>query len=196
MRPTAAIELALTGHAEWLETVDKLPDADFGRPSLLPDWSRARVVAHLAHKSQSHVAPFVGATAGQVRPQWPDGRAAAEIETLEWSQRPPREVREVLAASFQALEAAWVALPPDRWAHFGVSSAGQRSMTEFVDRHLRDTYVHLVDLGVGYLPEHWPDAFVGPELSKRLRDLPDRAAGFDLLAWLLGRASAPTLSPW
>jgi hypothetical protein len=38
---------------------------------------------------------------------------------------------------------------------------------------------------------------VEAELIKRLRDLPDRADHADLLAWLLGRASAPTLvEPW
>ena len=69
-------------------------------------------------------------------------------------------------------------------------------MKEFVERHLRDVFVHHVDLDVGYRPRDWPSAFVNIELPKRLRDLPGRAESHDLLAWLLGRTAAPELAPW
>lgn len=69
-------------------------------------------------------------------------------------------------------------------------------MIEFVERHLRDVFVHHVDLDSGYEPSDWPTAFVSRELPKRLHDLPDRAEPSALLAWLLGRTRAPGLGPW
>ena len=69
-------------------------------------------------------------------------------------------------------------------------------MTEFVERHLRDVFVHHADLDVGYGPRNWPAAFVTKELPKRLQDLPGRADPSDILAWLLGRSTAPELAPW
>jgi hypothetical protein len=53
-----------------------------------------------------------------------------------------------------------------------------------------------VDLGIGYRVSDWPPIFVERELAKRLPSLPDRADHSDLLAWLLGRATAPDLEPW
>lgn len=196
MRPSEPLELAIAGHAEWLETLERLTDVEFEQPSLLPGWSRARVIAHLAHKSQSHVAPFEGAIANEVRPQWSDGQAAAERETEQWSHLSAPELRARLIESFDAIETAWATMPEDAWTRNGISSAGSRSMIEFVDRHLRDVYVHHADLGVGYTAADWPEGFVKRELAKRLRDLPGRAASHDLLAWLLGRAPTPKLSPW
>jgi hypothetical protein len=76
-------------------------------------------------------------------------------------------------------------------------TAGPRTMTEIVTHHLRSVEVHHVDLDIGYLVSSWPPIFVDGELAKRLRALPNRADHADLLAWLLGRATAPELlGPW
>jgi hypothetical protein len=69
-------------------------------------------------------------------------------------------------------------------------------MSEFVERHMRDVFVHYVDLDLGYDPADWPPIFVGTELPKRLRDLAVRTDPAALLAWLLGRAPSPELGPW
>lgn len=196
MRPLEAIETAIVGHAGVLTAAVSLDDDQSAQPSLLPGWSRARVIAHLAHKSWSHVAVFEGAVVGEVRAQYPEGQTTAEAETKAWSLRTSGELHEVLRDGFAALERSWERLPDDAWLRCGVSSAGERTMTEFVQRHLRDVFVHHVDLGIGYGPHDWPAAFVSTELPKRLRDLPGRAEPHAMLAWLLGRSPAPELTPW
>src|SRR3954447_24305498 len=196
MGPAEHIEAALAGHQEVLSAATGLDGRALREPSLLPGWSRARVLAHLAHKSRSHVQVFAGARAGEVRSQYPEGQPAADAEVLAWSELPAEDLRRRLADSFSALESAWAELPDDAWTRIGISSAGERSMTEFVHRHMRDVFVHHVDLDVGYRPADWPGTFVGTELPKRLRDLPDRADSRSLLAWLFGRAPAPQLGPW
>lgn len=196
MRPRSAIETAIVGHREVLTATARLDDTQAAQPSLLPGWSRARVMAHLAHKSWSHVTVFEGAVLDDVRAQYPEGQAAAEEETEAWSGRSVETLQGLLGDGFAALERSWDRLPDEAWARRGRSSAGDRSMAEFVERHLRDVFVHHVDLDVGYGPHNWPPAFVTTELPKRLRNLPGRAEPHELLAWLLGRAPAPELAPW
>lgn len=135
-------------------------------------------------------------SSGDTREQYPGGRTAAEAETEAWSQRGAGELCAFLRDGFTALERSWDRLPGEAWTRRGVSSAGARSMAEFVERHLRDVFVHHVDLGVGYDARDWPPAFVNTELTKRLRDLPGRAESHAILSWLLGRAPAPELAPW
>jgi len=196
MRPVEQIEAAIAGHVEMLRTVRGLHESALLEPSLLPGWSRARVLAHLAHKSRSHVDVFVGACVGEVRFQYSAGQASADAEALEWSELSTGDLCRRLSDSFAVLESAWEDLPQDAWNRRGISSAGDRSMTEFVERHMRDVFVHYVDLDVGYRPADWPAIFVSTELPKRLRGLPDRTEPGALLAWLFGRAPAPELGPW
>jgi maleylpyruvate isomerase len=101
-----------------------------------------------------------------------------------------------LTTALGELEAAWDRLPDHPWTAEGITTAGRRSMTEIVARHLRDVEVHHVDLDVGYAPSDWPAEFVELELAKRLRDLDRRADRAALLAWLLNRCPAPELGPW
>lgn len=65
MRPAELIDTAVRGHLEVLNAVNRFDHSDTLAASLLPGWSRARVIAHLAHKSNSHVNVFEGARLGQ-----------------------------------------------------------------------------------------------------------------------------------
>ena len=196
MRPRDAIEAVTAGHRQIATAVASLDDDGMRQPSLLPGWSRARVIAHLAHKSRSHVLVIEAARAGSLGNQYPDGQDVADVESEAWSQRPTDELVGLLVDGFAALEDAWAQTPDDAWTRRGISSAGPRSMLEFVERHMRDVFVHHVDLAIGYRPSDWPLVFVNTELPKRLRDLRTRAEPSALLAWLLGRTAAPELSGW
>ena len=63
--------------------------------------------------------------------------------------------------------------------------------------------MHHADLGLGYTPAAWPDAYVAVELPLALSTLDDRVADpadrRRLLTWLIGRSEQPTdlaLAPW
>jgi maleylpyruvate isomerase len=195
MQPTAFISVCVAGHHRVVQTVDRLDDDAFERPSLLPGWSRGDVVAWLALKSRSHAYVLDGAMVGEVRSQFPDDYDQPSTVRRE-ACLGATHLRAALTAALSELEAAWDRLPDHLWTSAGITTAGQRSMAEIVARHLRDLEVHHVDLDAGYTPSDWPAEFVELELAKRLRDLDRRADRATLLAWLLGRCPAPELGPW
>lgn len=195
MKPVAQIAACRSSHRRLTASVTNMSDTDFRTPSLLPGYSRGHVVAHLINKAHAHVLVFEGAACGEVRrlhplDHDPDAAAAAG------SRRSADAFRVDLQHAFQTLEAAWDSLREDLWDREAIMMAGPRAMTEVVAHHFRNVEVHHVDLDTGYTPAAWPDEFVVPELEKRLRALPARADNASLLAWLLGRAPAPPLTPW
>ncbi len=193
MKPVDTIAACRTSHRLLLASLASLTDEDFRGPSLLPGYSRGHVVTHLANKVKAHVLIFGGPPAGEVRRLHPDGYdpdLAADLG----ASRSPSELRFDLARVFALLEATWEALDDAHWDRQGMMTAGPRTMAEIVAHHLRNVEVHHVDLDIGHGPSDWPSILVENELSKRLRSLPDRADHGDILAWLLGRASAPKLT--
>jgi maleylpyruvate isomerase len=196
MKPLAYIDACCTSHRQLLAGLAPLTDDDFRSPSLLPRYSRAHVVTHLANKAKAHVEILGGPAAGEIRQLHPDGHdpdLAADVGAA----RSAAELRSDLTQSLERLEVAWDALDPPMWDRQGIMAAGPRTMAEIVTHHLRNVEVHHVDLDIGYRVADWPPIFVEGELPKRLRSLPDRADHADLLAWLIGRAPAPELfGPW
>ncbi len=195
MRPTALIAMGLAGHRRVIQAVNRLSDDEFGAPSLLPDWSRSDVIAWVALKSKSHVYLMDGPTLGELRRQFPDDYDQLAMVRSEASQE-AEHLRSTLAIAFHELEASWRRLTDHLWTSEGITTAGRRSMTEILARHLRDVEIHHVDLDVRYQPSDWPTEFVDLELAKRLGDLDRRADRAELLAWLLGRRPAPQLGLW
>lgn len=198
MRPTEVIEACLASHRRLEAAVGSLSDEELRVPSLLPGWSRAHVLTHLAQKTATHIWLIGGAEADEVCEQYPSGHSHAQIgiDVEAGSVRPASALRDDLSRSFEELEAAWARLEDEHLSRTGICVPGARSMSQIVDRHLRDVEVHHVDLDIGYSPSDWPESFVTTELAKRLADLPGRASHHALLAWLFGRSDAPDLEPW
>lgn len=190
------IDACRSANRSFVVAVARLSDDELASPSLLPGWSRRHVVAHVINKNEAHIGLFGGPLAGEVRRLHPDGYdpdGAADAGAMLVTS----DLRAALERSFEQLEEAWDALDDDMWSSQGIMTAGPRTMLEIAGHHLRNVEVHHVDLDVGFQPCDWSDRFVEAELAKRLRALPDRADHADLLAWLLGRASAPDLTkPW
>jgi maleylpyruvate isomerase len=195
MRPTTVIEECRHSHQRFLGGVVGLDDERAGEASRLPRYSRANVIAHVTNKAKAHRVLFEGAVAGEVRRLHPEGHDP-DLAARRPAGTTVTQLRAELEESFAALEAAWASLDDQMWARHGVMMAGPRTMAEIVGHHWRNVEVHHVDLDIGYEPDDWPSAFVDGELSRRLKGLPERASHPELLAWLLGRAPAPDLSPW
>ncbi len=196
MRPADLINTCRTSHRRLAAGLTPLTDADVQRPSLLPGYSRGHLITHIANKAKAHARLFEGAVMGETRSVHPAGydpdRAASA-----GAHRSAPELRADLRESFELLEARWDELDEVQWQRQAIMMAGPRTLAEVVGQHLRNVEVHHVDLDIAYRPADWPAVFVAAELTKRLRQLPERADHPDLLAWLLNRGLAPQLvGPW
>ena len=195
MRPSEEIEACAAAHRRLLATVGTLSDDDVRGPSLLPGWTRAHVVTHLARNADSHVGLFEGARVGEVRRQYPQ-KGMRELDIESGASRTADELANDLRRSCAALEAAWRDLGDELWDRQGEVASGLRPMSEIVFRRLREVEVHHVDLDVSYTAADWSDVYVEGELRRRLAGLAGRANHRALVEWLLGRSAAPDLGPW
>src|SRR3954449_10804913 len=131
--------------------------SDLSVPSLLPGWSRAHVVAHLAGNARSHAHMLRGTLTGTINDQYPGGdeQRAADIEEL--AARPTDAVAAV-HESAEELDRLWDAADWDglvRTLHGGPQPARGLAWGRW-----REVNVHAVDLDAGYRPADWPADFV------------------------------------
>jgi maleylpyruvate isomerase len=192
-------DIELAGAHEATARVRALVDrtAYLSAPSLLPGWSRAHVVAHLAGNARSHVRMLQGTVEGTIKDQYPGGDAgrAADIEDL--AARPADAVA-ALHSSAEELDALWQVADWDglvRTLHGSPQPAHGLAWGRW-----REVEVHAVDLDAGYRPQDWPEPFLERLLAELLArtDLPalDGVSGppHALAAWLSGRSAGDGLS--
>ena len=114
-RGPECLELLPEATQRLVRTVDGLDDDDWRRPSLLPGWTRAHVVAHLALNAEG-MAAGAGRPWSRGRARRPmyasDERATRDIDELA-GRRPRRELRDRLLAGTTLLDDAVEALPDD-----------------------------------------------------------------------------------
>ena len=174
---TPAVPVDDIGHVSdaqrrFLVAIHDLDDAAVRRDSLLPGWSVAHVIAHVARNADSHVRRSEAAARGEVVEQYPGGYAgrAAEIEAT--AVRPGIELIADLRASAERLEDVWRSLPEAAWSALTVDVEGhERPLAALPARRWQEVEVHLVDLDIGVTHRDWPDDFVAAWLP-RLRAWP------------------------
>jgi maleylpyruvate isomerase len=206
VKPVDAIAGCRAAHRALLRTVDGVDEATLRRPSALPGWTVAHVVAHLARNADSHVRRFEGCVRDEVVDQYPGGYEARAAEIEVGAQQPARALVADLRASCAAFEASCDAMPDDAWARLTRDVGGrERPASALVARRWQEVEVHHVDLALGYGFGEWPDPFVADCLPRMLAGLPDRLpAGaprptFDgvddrtVLAWLFDRVDLPRM---
>lgn len=158
--PTSEAELLHEATQRLVRTVDALTDDQLAGPSLLPAWTRAHVVAHLALNAEGLAASLEGVAHGEPVPMYASQRDRDEdIAALGAAE--PADLRERLLASTTRFAEALGALPDDRAGArvertpdgptFRASSA--------LGMRWREVEVHHADLDAGYGPRDWPLPF-------------------------------------
>jgi len=177
---------------------------DLDAASLLPNWSRRHVVAHVAANAEALGNLVQWATTGMRTPMYasPQERMARiEQGTL----LSPRELEKWFDASASALAEAWSLLDDDGWAHEVVTARGRPvPATHIPWLRAREVWVHMVDLDVGQdfdgLPEDFLRALRSDVLAARGAVPAVEARLADEVAWLTGRphtlVDAPALPAW
>lgn len=196
---------ARTGTELLLDAVAGLDEDAFSAPSLLPDWTRKHLVAHVAANADALGNLVHWAATGEETPMY----ASAEERAAGIAKGPALsadELRSWLTASAHKLAAGLDGLTDEQWGREIVTAQGRTvPATELPWMRAREVCVHAVDLGTGVvtfadLPKGFLTALVAEIRAKRgLAELPDGPLP-EVAAWLAGRphslAGAPALGPW
>ena len=153
-----AIEAA-TGRL--LATVASMPDASFGQPTVLPDWSRAHVVAHLALNAEGMTGALSGLARGEPVPIYVSTeRRDADIGEL--AALDPSTIRDRLQAGVVAFADAVRRVPGAGWSATVDRLPGGPTLAapETLAMRHREVEIHHADLGAGYGHADWPEPFV------------------------------------
>lgn len=162
-----------------VRTVDGLHGDDWSSSSLLPDWTRAHLVAHLALNAEGLTRCLRGlvADAGDEvehpRTMYDsDDQRAVDIHAL--AEADPSEIRSRLMAGTTILDAAIAAVPDREWPTYVERTPGGRRMRadSLPGMRLRELEIHHVDLDAGYTTRNWSATFAEhllDAMAKRVR---------------------------
>jgi maleylpyruvate isomerase len=145
-----------TSTASFIRTAEGLDDAAVGTPSLLPGWTKGHVLTHVARNADAYTRLLTGARTGEDVPGYPTPQTRADdIEA--GAGRPLQEQIDDLRTAHERFADAAAAMPAEAWT-FHLGFVG-RSAAAVPWARLREVEVHHVDLGAGYGPADWSDAF-------------------------------------
>ncbi|KUN29348.1 hypothetical protein AQJ23_00760 [Streptomyces antibioticus] len=175
-RPGAMLEWVTKGTAAFETAVHWMTDVGFARPSALPGWSRAHLVAHVAHNADALVNLLNWARTSVETPMYASAdQRAREIE--EGARRHPGELRAELLAADGRLAAALAALPGECWDATVRTARGREVPASQVPwMRVREVWVHAVDLNVDATFDEIPHdvcAALIDDVAGSFRDRPD-----------------------
>jgi maleylpyruvate isomerase len=141
-------------------SVDALHGDDWHAPSLLPGWSRAHVVAHVALNGEALRDVLRGEVDHERVPMYAS-QEQRDADIVELAAAEPSELRERLLATHTQFTEAALAVPEDVWERrFERTPGGQTLPLAVVPvMRLREIEIHHVDLDCAYSPDEWPQAF-------------------------------------
>jgi maleylpyruvate isomerase len=154
-----------------------MAEPELRQPSLLPGWTRAHVLAHLARNADAMRTVLAGARSGERRDAYPSDQAReAGIEA--GARQQPKDLVADVADSAMALRTVARQLAAPAW-QFPVQMPGAAPFPAggLLTRRLVEVELHHVDLGAGYGPADWPAAFAELDLAEPMQ------------AWREGRLS-------
>ena len=168
-------------------TVDALTAEEFAEPSLLPGWTRAHVVAHLALNGVALAGVIDGIVHDNPRAMYEtDEQRDSEIEDMATAS--PAELRERSLAATTAFADAVATLKGEHWSgHIDRLPGGPTwPMVTIVPTRRREVEIHHVDLGTTYTRADWLEDFVIELLDAVTVDQAD-AGPFQVRATDVGR---------
>jgi maleylpyruvate isomerase len=156
-----------------------IAEQDLRAPSLLPGWTRAHVIAHLANGADAMRNLLIGARSGQQRLAYPS-REAREAGIDEGARLRAKDLVANLADSAMALRTVARQLPGEAWRFpVQIGESPVFPAAGLLTRRLVEVELHHCDLAVGYGPGDWPAAFAALELAEPMasqrQDRLDRA---------------------
>jgi maleylpyruvate isomerase len=152
-----------------LDDARTIPEGELRAPSLLPGWTRAHVLAHVARNADAMRNLLIGARSGQDRAAYPSAYARdADIE--QGAAMRAEDLIVDLANSCMALRTIARPLPDQAWqVPVRMLDSAPFPAAGLLTRRLVEVELHHCDLAVGYSPADWPATFATMELTEPMR---------------------------
>jgi maleylpyruvate isomerase len=152
-----------------LDTARVITEPDLREASLLPGWTRAHVLAHLARDADAMRNLLAGVRSGQDRPAYASAQARqAGIE--HGAGLRADELMADLAGAAMALRTVARQLPGEAWqVPVRIGDSVPFPAAGLLTRRLVEVELHHCDLGAGYGPADWPAAFAALDLAEPMR---------------------------
>jgi maleylpyruvate isomerase len=164
-----------------LGSLDRLTEEDVRGPSLLPGWTRAHVLTHIARNADGLAVLANNARTGADDPMYPGAPDQRELDIEAGSGRGLGDLRLDVADSADRLMAAFADFPDEARAREVVLRSGARAYGwEIPVIRVRELEIHHVDLDAGYTPDDWSPDFAArtlDQLSPFFRDNRDCPVG-------------------
>lgn len=217
---TEITSLLRSGTRRLVRTVDALPDEEWSRPSLLPGWRRAHVVAHLTLNAVALHEVLGGVLEGRTVAMYPSQEERdAAVDELAGAGLPA--LREQFLASTTLVGDRVEQLPAELATRTVERVPGGRTFLagDIGVMRLLEVEVHHADLGLDHTAADWPaevvdlvltrraGAYAGPAFTAHATDLGRRwafgsgelgatvsGAGSALAWWAAGRGSGEGLT--
>jgi len=192
------LELIRDADHSLVRTVDGLPEAAYAEPSLLPDWTRGHVIAHLALNAEGLARVLTGAHIGQPETMY-DSPEARDTDIDELASAPSAELRGRLMASTTSFVRALEAMHEQDWEpRFERTPGGPSFGVGTVPlMRVREVAIHHADLDAGYTASDWPTDFAAlllDSMTKRAFFGPFTAEATDLgRSWSYGQGGGSTM---
>src|SRR4051794_23601998 len=158
--PQDAFELLFDATQRLVRTVDGFVDGDLERPSLLPDWSRAHVIAHLALNAEALAGVLEGRTLPVPATMYRSDQAR-DSDIADLARAKHAELRKRFLAATTLLADAVDRFPDQHWPDSFERTPGGRTIryAAIPGMRLREVEIHHVDLDARFDPRGWSDAF-------------------------------------
>src|SRR5260370_6384182 len=175
-----------------LGTARVITEPDLREPSLLPGWTRAHVLAHLARNADAMRNLLVGVRDGQDRPAYASAQARqAGIE--HGAGLRADELVADLASSAMALRTVARQLPGDRWQiPVRIGDSAPFPAAGLLTRRLVEVELHPCHLGARYGPADSPAAFAPLHLAHPVPSLLEDRLALTLAATPLAPVPPPS----
>jgi maleylpyruvate isomerase len=210
--PEEDLDRVSDAQQRFLDVIAGFDDSDLRRPSLLPGWTVAHVLVHVARNADSHRRRTDAAARGDVVDQYPGGYEGRAAEIERGAARTRTEILDDVATSAEGMQTGWRQVPEGAWEVISRDVSGkERPLRALPARRWQELEVHVVDLDAGVTHRDWSPVFVEvwlPALRTTAEPrllagaalpAPGTLADRDELAWLYGRLQRndlPELTPW
>jgi len=196
------IDETLLATTRYLQALTVLDDESVRRPSLLPGWSRAHVVAHLSRNADAFTRVLGQVAAGEPASMYASAEArdadiADTVERLDLAGL----VEDALASTARLTEALWACEADPGTPYTRVPGADLSFPLHTVGpRRRAEVEIHHSDLGTGYEPSTWPSDF-SSHLVKQGQDELAQAGGPSMVLsstdvgglWKFGEGQGPEI---